>query len=86
MLRCSDAPSVNDIVQEFNIRLREIAISQNAKVIDLNTHIAPNKILLPEFTSDGVHFSASAYAIWARELRKMLAPATKIHEIRGNAE
>lgn len=41
--------------------------------IDLWPDIAPEGTLMPEFTTDGIHFSSAAYAIWAQKLRPVLS-------------
>lgn len=63
-------------IAEFNRSLEQLCKEQNAIVVDLNPLIAPAGHLLPQYTSDGVHFSEAAYSIWEKKLREVIAPKT----------
>jgi lysophospholipase L1-like esterase len=39
-----------------------------ANAIILNPIVAPNKTLLPEYTTDGIHLTEAAYRIWIRKI------------------
>lgn len=52
-------------IGEFNSKLRELCQEVGAGVVDLNAVVAPDGVLLPEYTTDGVHLSEAAYGAWA---------------------
>jgi alpha-glucosidase len=56
----------------FNAALRQLCAEQSVPVVDLNSQIAPNGKLLPQFTVDGVHFTPAAYKIWVSQLRRVI--------------
>jgi lysophospholipase L1-like esterase len=41
-------------------------------LLDLNPYISTNGVLLPNFTTDGVHFNDRAYQIWRDEILKLI--------------
>jgi lysophospholipase L1-like esterase len=60
---------------ELNVRIKEIdeivrsaALSHSAKIIDLNGDIAPNGVIEPRYTVDGVHFTSAAYPLGNRNM------------------
>ena len=55
-------------ISDANKVIRRLAEARNLTTIDLNSEIAPDGILLPEFTTDGVHLSESAYSIWREKI------------------
>jgi lysophospholipase L1-like esterase len=63
----------NAFLDRLNAALRlEVARLPGAEYIDLWPQLADGGRIRPEMTTDGVHFSAKAYRIWARELAKRL--------------
>lgn len=62
-------------IKEFNKRLLELCQRQGVKVVDLNQQIAPDGVLLPQFSVDGVHLTEAAYGIWSQALRATLVPS-----------
>ena len=62
-------------VRVFNRRLRELCQSQAVEVVDLTPQIAPQGVLLPQYSLDGVHLSAAAYQVWTKALRGVIARA-----------
>ncbi|MES2989591.1 MAG: GDSL-type esterase/lipase family protein [Pseudomonadota bacterium] len=71
-------PPVTDPAQSaraatFNSSLRALLASRKIRTIDLWPMLAENGVMKPEYTTDGVHFSEAAYAIWTAEMRKAAA-------------
>jgi lysophospholipase L1-like esterase len=62
-----------DEITKFNDQLRQLCKEENVTVVDLNPDIAPNGILLPQYTGDGTHFTQAAYSIWQKKLRDIIA-------------
>ncbi len=58
----------NEMILLANQSIVEMAALRGVPTIDLNPTIAPNGILLPQFTSDGVHFNDAAHSVWRAEL------------------
>ena len=54
-----------DQIDSLNLRIATIAKQQNCLVIDLNPILAPDKTLLPRYTTDGTHFTDAAYIVWS---------------------
>src|ERR1700730_3584619 len=54
----------------MNGYLRSAAEAKGMRVIDLGPSLAPSGLLSPAYTTDGVHFSASAYVVWRSEIEK----------------
>jgi len=68
----SEVLKVNGKITELNLLLRQYAINNHLECIDINASIAEAQTLKPEYTTDGVHLSESAYAIWANAIEKIL--------------
>jgi hypothetical protein len=74
-------PAFSPAIREANVAIRTLAENSGLAVIDLNPDIAPNGIRKPEMTTDGVHFSPQACAVWIAAVRakityfKTLEPA-----------
>jgi len=49
--------------------IREVARENGVAVVDLNPVLAPNGVLLPQYSSDGVHLTSRAYEVWAALIR-----------------
>jgi hypothetical protein len=58
----------NKMIPSANQTILRLASSRGVPTVDLNPTIAPDGILLPEYTVDGVHFSDGAYKIWRTAL------------------
>jgi lysophospholipase L1-like esterase len=62
-------------IEALNDRYRRIANDAGANFIDLWPALAgPDRVLLPELTSDGLHLRGAGYQRWAEVLRPHLAP------------
>jgi lysophospholipase L1-like esterase len=57
-----------EFVTQLNQLLRDYALKHNLVVIDLNSDLAPQKSLLPQYTSDGLHLTEAAYQVWAQRI------------------
>ncbi|MEM6912294.1 MAG: GDSL-type esterase/lipase family protein [Verrucomicrobiota bacterium] len=55
-------------ISDANEVIIRLAGARDLTTIDLNSTVAPNGILLPEFTTDGVHLSSRAYSIWREKI------------------
>jgi lysophospholipase L1-like esterase len=60
----SARPFLNDNLRDIDGVVRAAAAEAGACLADLNGTIAPNGLLEPEYTSDGVHFTEKTYAVW----------------------
>lgn len=58
-------------IDELNARITQLAHKRGCRVVDLNPLLAPHGTLLPQYTTDGTHFSREAYRVWT-ELRNNL--------------
>jgi lysophospholipase L1-like esterase len=69
---------VNDQITMVNGRIRELAASRNVEYIDINPTLAPENVLLPQYSQpDGIHLNALAYLSWRDAIEKVL----KTHNI-----
>ncbi|MBN1501686.1 MAG: GDSL family lipase [Spirochaetes bacterium] len=59
-----DAPQINIKVKELNSRLVLLAEKHNAVFINVNSVLATDDVLKPEFTYDELHLLGSGYAKW----------------------
>jgi len=57
-------------IDDLNKRIREIAEHHRCEVLDLNPRLAPEGRLLPEYTTDGLHFTPAAYEVWGAEIAR----------------
>lgn len=62
----------NATIDELN---RTVLTATDAPIIDLRSALSPAGILDPRHTTDGLHLSASGYAVW----RDALAPTVQRH-------
>lgn len=62
----------NSRVTALNREIERLAKKYDAKCVDLWDVLTKKGELLPEYTTDGVHLTASAYALWADRLKPLL--------------
>ena len=62
-------------IDRANAVILELCLEQKVRCVDLNPELAPEGVLLPQFTVDGVHFSRAAYQIWSGLLKSAAKPA-----------
>lgn len=65
-------PSASESIAELNSQIKPLIQNSKCRIIDLNPFLAPNGILLDQYTTDGVHLSPKAYDEWARQLKAVL--------------
>jgi lysophospholipase L1-like esterase len=65
-------PENAERIARLNSRMRWLAEARALPVIDLNPLIAQDGALKAEYTTDGLHFSDAAYALWKRELKRVM--------------
>lgn len=58
------ATHLNPKVRKLNELLQTMCTKYSVDVIDINHIIAPEQILLPEYTYDGLHLRAAGYGVW----------------------
>jgi len=61
-----------ETTEEFNRAIRDLATGMEVEWLDLNPKIAPSGQLLPQYSTDGVHFSDAAYRVWCEEILRVL--------------
>jgi lysophospholipase L1-like esterase len=64
------------LIAEANSHIRDLAQHHGFNVVELNPIIAPEGLLLAEYTGDGVHLNSRAHSVW----RKLLAEAVSRHQ------
>jgi len=66
------AEQKNQDVAKLNSLLEAHCIANEIDFLDLNARLADGRMLRDEYTTDGVHLTPAAYAIWAEELEPLL--------------
>jgi lysophospholipase L1-like esterase len=66
------AGTLSDKVDNLNAFLTDYAKKHNMTVLDLNPKLSENRKLKNEYTTDGVHLTKDAYAIWGEEIKTIL--------------
>jgi len=59
-------------VTSLNARLQAELLGAGCELVDLNSALAPDGVLLERYTTDGVHLNAGAYRLWAEQLKHVL--------------
>lgn len=68
-------PSHNSEIWRANAVIRALAAARNIRVVACNDLLAPEGILLGQYTTDGVHLSDAAYEeVWIPRMRESLRP------------
>ncbi len=60
----------NPEIAKLNVLLQDFARANSIQYIDLNAVLSSNGILRDEYTTDGIHLTPAAYAVW----RDMIEP------------
>jgi len=72
-MHTTDYRVVNHKIKELNTLVIKYAQENNLDYIDLNPFIASDSLeIKDEYTTDGLHLSAAAYLVWAREITTVL--------------
>jgi lysophospholipase L1-like esterase len=65
---------LNDPIQRYNLRVREIAGRHDVPVLDLHGLLAgPDGSMPADMTRDGLHFNDLGYAIYGREIERRVS-------------
>jgi len=62
----------NTDVAKLNYLLRQYCTQQGLPYIDLNATLSANGFLKSEYTTDGVHLTAEAYAVWRDRIEPLI--------------
>ncbi|MGN6494143.1 MAG: alpha/beta fold hydrolase [Agriterribacter sp.] len=74
-----DPKTFNSSIQKLNIAIRALAKKKKAILIDLNEKITDGRYLLKQYAiSDGIHYTAATYSLWAKEILKILQQVQKL--------
>jgi len=68
----SSTKIINQMVKKLNNLLREYAKKNKIQFIDLNIKLAPNEILLEEYSLDGLHLNGKGYVEWSKILKNYI--------------
>ena len=67
-------------IAKANDTIRKLALDKGVTCVDLNSIIAPNGLLLNEYSLDGVHLNPDAYTHWRSLLSEALGELDKNHK------
>jgi lysophospholipase L1-like esterase len=67
----SRSSTLNAKLDELNVIAREVCNSRNRPVISLAGLRGPDGLIQEQYTTDGVHLTPAAYAVWRAELRNL---------------
>ena len=67
-------------IAKANDMIRKLASDKRVTCIDLNSIIAPNGLILNEYSLDGVHLNPTAYSHWRSLLGDAVGELDKKHE------
>lgn len=59
-------------IKELNLEINEICQKYDAVVININDVIAPNEVLMPQYTVDGTHLTPKGYKVWEQKIKNSL--------------
>lgn len=65
-------PNVNKNVEELNTKLLNYCNENKIIWLDINSVLAPNKILETQYTNDSVHINKKAYIEWAEYIKQKI--------------
>jgi lysophospholipase L1-like esterase len=60
------------LISEMNAIIIGLCLKHHVEFVDLNETICPHKVLLKEYTVDGIHFTEKAYRVWGYKLKRVL--------------
>ena len=61
-----------NLIRALNHRIESTCRRYNVKVIDLNPIIAPENVLLKQYSIDDVHFSEAGYDVWSEKIKELI--------------
>ena len=59
-------------VAKLNSLLIKLALEKNLLFVNVNSVLSDGKILIDDYTTDGVHLNAKGYKLWGSELEKLI--------------
>jgi hypothetical protein len=62
----------NPLIRDLNQRLMSLCGTGACTYVDLNSTLAPEGKLAPEFSIDGVHLNGEGYAVWKAEIEPLM--------------
>ncbi len=62
----------NEEVARLNSLLIKLALEKNLLFVNVNNVLSDGKILIDDYTTDGVHLNAKGYKLWGSELEKLI--------------
>lgn len=62
----------NDKVKKLNELLQQYCVENKIAFIDLNKKLSKDELLIQDYTHDGLHLKANAYAIWRDEIMRYI--------------
>ena len=62
----------NEEVAKLNSLLIKLALEKNLLFVNVNNVLSDGKILIDDYTTDGVHLNAKGYKLWGAELEKLI--------------
>jgi lysophospholipase L1-like esterase len=68
----ADWRAINSQIASLNEKLKAFCAREKIDFIDLNSCLSDPVQLKATYTTDGVHFTESAYRIWANEMMRIL--------------
>ncbi|MFG0289218.1 MAG: SGNH/GDSL hydrolase family protein [Rhodopirellula sp. JB044] len=64
-----------ELIQSHNAEIATLQYEFNFRTVDLNPVIAPEGVLLPQYSDDGIHFTPDAYNVWIERLKPVMDAA-----------
>lgn len=65
--------ALNRKVEKLNDAIKAMAHEKGVEVLDLTPLLSKNKMIVPKYTTDGVHLSTAGYRIWRDALLREFA-------------
>ncbi len=65
-------PSQTEPIAMANDVIRELTLERDIPLISLNSKLAPEGVLLPRYTMDGVHLTDPAYRYWRSQINQAI--------------
>lgn len=63
----------NDVILKVNELIKKLTEDESVNYFDLHSAMKDSKGELPEeYSEDGLHLTAAGYAVWAKELKKLI--------------
>ncbi len=66
-------PAFAERIESVNVLMAKLCAQYGVATLDLNPELSVDGVLRPEMTTDGLHFSPRANAIWIAKAREMIS-------------